>query len=192
MINIKFNAANTINYLAGMDDNLRKAQISATNKMAQQGRSEASRRIRRRYSVSVEGLTSENAYGHNVLGYTKATVSNGMKSAVVARGKGLSLKYFSSFQEVTGVSVEVRKGKRHIIKGSFGRNIPRLGGNVFVRALKEGSTEKRVNRTPIKKLLGPGVATMLNRDVIKGVIALIDRKFKSIMDHEIKYYLKIK
>lgn len=46
MFNVKWNTKNTINYLGTIDINLRKAQISATNKMAAQGLTQAKKKLR--------------------------------------------------------------------------------------------------------------------------------------------------
>jgi hypothetical protein len=184
MINVKCNTKNTINYLGTLETNLRKAQISATNKMAAQGLTQARKEIRSDYNIALKYLTGKNSRGQSVT-QVKKTISEIVPAKIIGYDQGLSLGKFKVKQKPTGVEVEVKKGSPKIIKHTFGPKIARLGKGVFKRVGAE--------RTPIKRLLGPGAATMLrNRKVTKAVIDFIDRKFKSIMDHEIKYYLKIK
>lgn len=61
-----------------------------------------------------------------------------------------SLKYFGARQTKKGVSYRIsKKSARKTINGAFGPNIPRLGGNVYLRTSKK--------RLPIRKLHGPSV-----------------------------------
>jgi len=184
MINIKFNAVNTINYLAGMEGNLKKAQISGTNKMAAQGLTQARKEIRQEYNIQLKHLTGKTSRGETITS-VKKTFSELNPAKIVGYEQGISLGKFKVEQVDTGVEVEVKKGTPKTIKHAFGPKIARLGKGVWMRVGKE--------RTPIKRLLGPGPAVMLrSRKVSKAVIDFIDQKFKSIMDHEIKYFLKIK
>lgn len=184
MINIRMNTANTINYLASMDTNLRKAQISATNKMAAQGLTEARKKIREDYNLPLKSLTGKNSRGQTITQVQK-TFTEIKPAKIIGHEQGLSLGKFKVKQKPEGVEVEVKKGNPKIIKHSFGPKIARLGKGVWQRVGKE--------RTPIKRLLGPGPAVMLrSKKVSKAVLDFVDQKFKSIMDREIKFYLKIK
>ncbi|MBK8609062.1 MAG: hypothetical protein IPL84_03745 [Chitinophagaceae bacterium] len=184
MINIKMNTANTINYLTSMPDNLRKAQVSATNKMAAQGLTQARKAIRERYNIQLKHLTGKNSRGQTIT-QVKKTFTDIKPALIIGYEEGLSLGKFKVKQKPEGVQVEVIKGSPKIIKHAFGPKIARLGKGVWQRVGKE--------RTPIVRRLGPGPATMLRaRKVSKTVIDFVNQKFKSIMDHEIKYFLKIK
>lgn len=184
MINIKCDIKNTINYLGTVDSNLRKAQISATNKMAAQGLTRARKEIRDVYNIQLKYLTGKNSRGKTITQVEK-TNSDIKPAKIVGYDAGLSLGKFKAKQVNTGVQVEVKKGSPKIIKHAFGPKIARLGKGVWQRVGKE--------RTPIERKLGPGPATMLRSPKIsKAVLDFVDHKFKSIMDHEIKYFLKIK
>lgn len=184
MINIKFNAANTINYLASVDVNLRKAQISATNKMAAQGLTQARKSIREKYNIALKNLTGKNSRGQSITQVQK-TFSDIKPAKIIGYEQGLSLGKFKVKQVDEGVQVEVIKGSPKTIKHAFGPKILRLGKGVWQRQTK--------SRLPIIRRLGPGPAVMLrSRQISKAVTDFINQKFKSIMDREIKYFLKIK
>ena len=108
-----------------------------------------------------------------------------MPAKIIGYDQGLSLGKFKNKQVDSGVQVEVKKGFPKIVLHAFGPKISRLGKGIFIR---EGKS-----RLPIKRLLGPGAAAMLRQpEVMKKTIAFINSKFKSIMEHEIKFFLKIK
>ena len=184
MFNVKWNTKNTINYLGTIDTNLRKAQISATNKMAAQGLTQARKNIRDEYNVQLKYLTGTNSRG-NKFTDIKKTNSEILPAKIIGYDQGLSLGKFKNKQVDSGVQVEVKKGFPKIVLHAFGPKISRLGKGIFIR---EGKS-----RLPIKRLLGPGAAAMLRQpEVMKKTIAFINSKFKSIMEHEIKFFLKIK
>lgn len=191
MINIKFNAANTINYLAQMPDNLKRAQISATNKMAAQGLTQARKEIRDEYNIQLKHLTGKNSRGKTITQVKKtSTILN--PAEIIGYDQGLSLGKFKVKQKPEGVEVEVKKGKPKIIKHSFGVRIARLGKGVFTRYNPKDFADVQ-GRLPIYRLFGPGAATMLRSNkVTKAVINFVNQKFKPIMDREIKYFLKLK
>lgn len=184
MIKVTWNVKNTLNYLSSMQTNVKKAQVSATNKMAAQGLTQARKEIRSEYAIPLKNLTGTTSRGKKTTDVKKAFKEND-PAIIVGYEQGLSLGKFKVKQKPEGVQVEIKKGSPKIIKHSFGPKIARLGKGVFQRVGKE--------RTPIKRLLGPGAATMLRSDkVTKAVIQFVNTKFKSIMDHELKYFLKIK
>lgn len=190
MINVKTNIDKFINSEIKRYDRVTKRALrSAKNKVAQQGRSEASRVIRTHYGVQVKGLSFKLKSGHNALGYTRAKTFYD-SSAVVARGQGIPLKYFgggrAARQVQEGVYVEIKKGSPKIVKHAFGPNIPRLGKHVFMRKWERG---RFVKRTPIVMKWGPGAAPMLdNPDVKRRTKEFIRMKFPSIYADAFRYF----
>ena len=93
----------------------------------------------------------------------QARVAEGLRSSVggytvITTGKanGITLQSFGGKQAAKGYMAAVRKGRRKLIKGGF--TPPKFAGVPFKREGKE--------RTPIKVLYGPSVASMLrNREV---------------------------
>lgn len=67
--------------------------------------------------------------------------------------KRIDLKHFNPKQIDNGVSV--RTDKQRFYRGAFGPNIPRLGGNVFMRREK--------SRLPIAKILGVSLVRVANK-----------------------------
>jgi len=201
MFSVKWNTKNTINYLGTIDKNLRKAQISATNKMAAQGLTQARKEIRNRYNIQLQYLTSKNSKNEQITGYKEAHIGQTLDSIKISaeifgNESWLSLFKFKHKQKNQGVEVEVIKGKPKIYKHTFLiKNLvkatnPGLLKNIWIREYNPSSKdpERAINRK-----FGPGAATMLRQpEVMKKTIAFINLKFKSIMDHEIKFFLKIK
>ena len=81
--------------------------------------------------------------------------------------KPLSLTTFSRtrdlFRSGAGVSVEVIKGNRTKIATGFIRQ-PTGGPQVFRREFVGGQSGPQVGRRPIRRLIGPSVAVMMNQN----------------------------
>lgn len=211
MFNVKWNTKNTINYLGTIDTNLRKAQISATNKMAAQAFTQAKKAIRDRYTIKLSDINAGDSR-HNSI-FLNKTFNTDLPAKIVATGKGLSLTKFKYKKTDTGVSVEVVKGRPKVIRHSFVATMKnqrtgegqhtgifvRFRGNVMPILTKKGKRYLRtagsdlVPRFPIDEKFSVGFAVMLrSKSVQRSVVNFINSKFKSIMDHEIKFFLKIK
>ena len=183
MINIRHNIGKTLKDLGELNVNLEKATVSTLNKTAEQARSEASRQIRVEYNISVAGLKRKDKQGRNVLGFTRATAAK-LKSAVIARGQGINLKYFGARQTTKGVSFAIKRKSRQRIPVAFGPDIPRLGGQVFRRLTNE--------RLPIKMIFGPGVAAMLaTKNINLRVRQFVANNYNRILKNEINYFTKV-
>jgi hypothetical protein len=157
MLKINVNNNATIKYLNKIDQASRKAFVAALNRTAQQGRQPVIREIQTKFNVSKGAFTARN-YGSSGISIIRAS-ERGFIAGLKAVGKGTSLKYFKPKQADRGVTVEVLKGQRKLIRGAFGVKIKRLGGNVFVREGKE--------RFPIEKKVGPGVAWMMRNPAVR-------------------------
>lgn len=211
MISVKTNVADFIaTEVKEWNRVTKKATVAAMNKAAQQGRSEASRQIRQIYNVQAKGLNKKDRYGHKLLGYKRAKTHKD-SSSIVARGRGIPLKYFSSRQTKKGVSVSVKKGKRSVIGGTFIATMSSGHKGVYVREkaktirggivrgkykrrymgdpLNQGA--KRVGRLPIRELYGPGVAPMLNKETVKKkVVIFIRKKFPKLYQDAFNHFRK--
>ena len=86
---------------------------------------------------------------------------------VFGSNRPLSLTSFSGTRDLVasrrGVSVAIRKGQRVRIASAFIRQ-PTGGAQVFRREFESGNSGKQVGRYPIKRLVGPSIANMMNRN----------------------------
>lgn len=88
-----------------------RAAASALNRAATTVRKEASQEIRKVYAVSSSGIKSR-------LKIRKASPSK-LEAVVAAEGRPLSLARFKPRKRNTGVSVEIKRGQRKLIKHAF-------------------------------------------------------------------------
>lgn len=175
MITLKINPKDALNKFKILSDGVLKARLSANYKTAKQATTQAKREIRSVYNIKAKYL-NQNIKTH------RGSASN-HAAKITATGQGIRLKAFGAKQVKTGVSVQVKKGNRKIIKHAFGPKIPRLGGNVFVRSGKE--------RLPIKKLFGPGAAAMFGTKKVMGKVkTYVKNNYKRIYEHALQFYIK--
>lgn len=173
MLNIKVDAKALLQNFNTMSKAIDKARVSANNKTARQGLTQAKKIIRQEYNIQAKYLN------RNI----KTQRGNTLRPAaqIIASGSGISLKAYSPRQVKTGVSISVKKGNRKIIKHAFGPKIGTLGGSVFQRVGKE--------RLPIRKLLGPGAAALMDsKKVMKTLDVYLAENYKRIYESELKYY----
>lgn len=83
--------------------------------------------------------------------------ADGYEVITTGKAKGITLQSFGGKQAAKGYLAAVRKGRRRLIKGGF--TPPKFAGVPFKREGKE--------RTPIKVLYGPSVASMLRNNTVR-------------------------
>lgn len=168
----------TQKYLKDLQKANDKALPAALNRVAQQGRSPVIKEIQTLYNVK-RGAFNSKSSGISVIRANERKLQAGLLGV----GKGVSLKYFYARQTSEGVTVEIFKGKRKLIPGTFGPRIERLGGNVFER------TDK--TRFPIKKKYGPGTAFMMRNPRVENVFYnYVNQNFDRIFDGQLKRFWK--
>ena len=188
MINIKTNIAQFINTeMKRIKNATNTATLSTTNKLAQQGLTEARKTMREEYNIKLKDITT-NSKGRRVTYYELAKVLS-EPASIVGLEPGISLGKFGAKQRKEGVAVQVKKGGApKVIKHAFGPKIPRLGKGVFTRQNPKDSTVSK--RLPIFRLYGPGAAVMMNnRKVFARVKAFVRAKYAIILEQEMKYRL---
>lgn len=144
---------------------LRKAGSTALRDM----RSEASKRVRTRKRIRAAAV-------RNALVMRRPRVSarsiDGREWALDVRGKAISLAAYPHRQTKRGVSVEVNRGKRTLIKSAFLATMKSGHRGVFVRTGKE--------RLPIRELLGSRpVDALLHEGEAEAVSSRGQRSFES-------------
>ncbi len=142
---------------------LRKAGATALRDM----RSEASKRIRARKRIKSsyisKAMTLRRASGSDI---------NGMRWALDVSGTPVPLTAYPFRQTKKGVSVEVNRGKRTLLKGAFVATMRSGHKGIFKR---RGKT-----RLPIKELLGSRpVDALLHEGEADGVAARGGKSFEA-------------
>ena len=102
---------------------------------------------------------------------------------VIGSNKPLSLTSFTGTRDLIasrrGVSVAIRKGQRARIASAFIRQ-PAGGPQVFRREFESGNSGKQVGRYPIKLLVGPSIANMMDRNSAEADLAdFLQERFDS-------------
>lgn len=188
MISIKTNITQFINTeIKRIKSATNKATLSTTNKLAQQGLTEARKTIREEYNIKLRDITT-NSKGKRVTYYERAKVLS-EPASIVGLEQGISLGKFGARQKKEGVAVQVKKGSvPKVIKHAFGPKIPRLGKGVFTRRNPNDLTVSK--RLPIFRLYGPGAAVMMNnKKVLASVKAFVRAKYAIILEQEMKFRL---
>ena len=168
-------------------DILEKAKIRALNKVAKQAKVAASREIR----AAGYGMKVNNIKG--MIKIRHAGYGNPVVTLRVFR-KSIPLIEFSAIQTPDGVSVNVKNGRK-VIKHAFIATMPSTGGKtghkgVFVRVGNDHKINKKGvwSGLPIKQLFGPSVVNAFSNEIVqRALVTLIQDKFPTILEHEIKF-----
>lgn len=123
-----------------------KVFAQAASSVARASGTEAKREITAIYNIKQQRV------GESLISYAK-----GSEIITTGKAKGITLQSFGGRQAAKGYMAAVRKGRRKLIKGGF--TPPKFAGVPFKREGKE--------RTPIKVLYGPSVASMLRNDTVR-------------------------
>jgi hypothetical protein len=113
---------------------------------------------------------------------------------VIGSNKPLSLTSFSGTRDLfasrSGVSVAIRKGQRARIASAFIRQ-PTGGPQVFRREFIGGQRGAQVHRYPIKRLVGPSIANMMDRNDAESDLAdFLQDRFDSELQRAIRFALR--
>lgn len=113
---------------------------------------------------------------------------------VIGSNKPLSLTSFTGTRDLIrsgrGVSVAIRKGERARIATGFIRQ-PKGGPQVFRREFVSGQRGQQVARYPIKRLVGPSIANMMNRNDAESDLAdFLQDRFDRELKGAIRYALQ--
>ena len=152
-----------------------KATASALNRTAQQAKTEASRLVRERYNIKKSDLDRGIKPGKRATAQTlTASVrASGRRPALIDFGARGSMP---ARRKTVGVSVEVVKGRRLNVAGSFLAIMKSGHRGVFVKSWKKPlRREKRIRdgkqyttQLPIEELTGPSVPQMFFSQKVYG------------------------
>ena len=118
------------------------------------------------------------------LSLTSFQRTNQLQKTITRKRDGASVKVGR------GVSVAIRKGERARIATGFIRQ-PIGGPQVFRREFVSGQRGQQVHRYPIKRLVGPSIANMMNRNEAEADLAgflqdRFDRELKGAIRHALQ------
>lgn len=196
MISIK-GLKDTIKRYAALEQDIKtKATVSALNKTATQTRNQAVKRIREIYVLKSSDIKD------NIL-ISKAT-SKRQWSGVFSfkKGKALWITNFSAKMTKQGLSVKVKKAsKRSILKAAFltpdGKPLQRYGKRDFApkggywagKTIRRGPNKGQpILRQRVKTIYGPSISGILGGDLYHELVKYAEKKLKTILLNEIKYY----
>lgn len=176
---------------------VQRAAVRALNRAADSTKSNAIKTIRDKYNIKRNILADR-------MKVNKAN-KNKLISELVVTGKRLGLFLYGAREIKKGVSVEVIKGQRKLLKGAFIK--PWRSGEkerwVFFRKKLGTSHQRRykgkmrnvfrVGRVPREVLFGPSVPQLFgSRKVIEVILKYTTTYVKERFNHELEYELNRK
>jgi Prophage minor tail protein Z (GPZ) len=163
-----------------------KAIPRALNKVATTARAEAAREIKAQgYGLKVslvkKALTIIRAHEGELFVYIRAT------------GRPIPLMAFAARQVPSGVSVQVKYGRK-VIPGAFIATMKSGHKGVFMRADGSRHMSRRARRggpqLPIRELFGPSIPSQFGSEAIRAAIERTAReRFPIVLKQELRYAL---
>lgn len=173
--------------------NIDKAVVSALNKTANQGRTFASKEIRKEYTIKA-------AAAKRGITVSKAEKTRRV-SVIKAKGKALSLGQFATRQKNEGAEIEVRRGHKKLLNKMFLTTVSTSTGGkhkgVFFRQGPKIEPSKgkyagtKIKRQQIFERFTLSVADMFRaKRVIDDLKVFVTVKFPQILEQRIDFYNK--
>jgi hypothetical protein len=159
------------------------AVVRALNKTVAQVKVQAAREVRDAgYKLKISDIKSAIR--------VRQASSGRLRADAVASGRPISLIRYGARQVSSGVSVEVLHGRKVILgafiakgKGGSPQVFVREASAVHKKVIKNGKAQW--SALPIRKLYGPGIPdAMASKAVETALVALINERFPSILQHE--------
>lgn len=151
---------------------MNRAIAIALNRTAEAVRVEASRRITAVYRVGRDELK-------RAFTIRKAWQGN-LRTIVYANGRPLNVSAFGARQTKRGVSVEIRRGQRKIIPGTFFMKVPNNSyRGVFERKFISGRSGKRWGRLPVRAVTTVDVPGLFRKEIVQeGLASVVPDRFR--------------
>jgi hypothetical protein len=140
--------------LAGVKDGAVRAATAAVNRTAQTGRTIIVRRL-------VKELNLKSRQVRDTITIRKASFEKPEAVIRISKKPIPLIEFPGTRQAPAGVSVQVRKGKREVLSGTFIATMKSGHRGVFERRRLAGA--KRAGRLPIKERMGPTPMETFNR-----------------------------
>lgn len=154
---------------AASPERLRRAIARALAKTVSQGKTAATKAIREEYNIKQRDLASKIR--------TEIDPSR-LQAAITVSGRNIPLLQFGARQTKKGVTLQIKKGSRKVLRSSFISTMRSGHQGVFSR-----TTRKRL---PIKELYSLGAAQMFgSRKVMEAVKDRIREQWDKNIQHEL-------
>jgi len=163
------------NVFKSIDRDIKKATASALNKTAKSALSHTLKEFKGKYNIKLKDLRS-------ITTISKVDRSN-FTITIKFEDKRFGLEKFQPTQRKKGIAATVKKGNRHVYKGSFFVNIKSNKTLVFKRETK--------SRLPIKRMVGMSPARILTTD--ESIDKMSDdfyAMYQTNFSRALEYYLK--
>lgn len=160
------------------------AAARALNKTASQARTEAARLIKARYQIGTRVIS-------RAITLTQRANRAQLTAVVTVTGRPLPLLAFRARPTRRGVSVEVTRGARKLIRSAFIATLRCGHKGVFARGRYAGGRFiPHPGRLPITELMTLGIPQgFRNRVVEQALRHKVREKFPAIFDHELAFAL---
>ncbi len=197
-IDVRHNMREVAAKIGRLSDDVRdKAAVRAVNRAAQQARTEMSSQITREYNVRSTAVKER-------LGIVRARYVRGrvqIEAVLFADGKKRSMNVARFLETSVSLAEAKRRAKsgtlsdlRFRIKKRGGKKMIRpewAAGKVFIgnngRTVFARTSKARLPINPVQTI---DVPQMFNaKNINRAVVALIEREFPRIFEHEARYYL---
>lgn len=167
------------------------ATARALNKTAAQAKTQAAREIRNQYNISSRVI------GRHI--HIRRSTPANLTASVSAEGEKLPIVAFSARQTKRGVTAQIKRGARRLIRSAFLATLRSGHRGVFARGRYAGRGFVRRTRRvrpypkpdlPITELFTVGVPQgFSNRLVLGALERKVREKFPSLLAHEIRFAL---
>lgn len=179
---VRSNVKQTLAELRVTQSNIsNKAQVRALNRTIEQLRTEAGRKIREEYNVTLRGIRQASKI-------TRARAGSRYPSAELTfRGRPINLYEFGARQVKKGVTVKVRvRGARKLIASAFIQTL-KSGQNAGKRGVFKRTGKARY---PIHFLPSLSLPVMAERKAISAaLLTFADERFSVNFDRELRFLL---
>lgn len=200
-VSVQHNIDQVARDIGALSDRIvKRAAARALNRIGAQAKTQAVREIKERYRIGTRMMSK-------YITVSRRASAASLFVVVKAEGRPLPLLAFNARQTRQGVSVEIVKGNRKLLKHAFIGRLKSGHEGVFSRVSGRGASgylwgkfqwrhgkgsrlRKKGRDLPIAELLTLGIPQAFsNRVVMERLEALVRDKFPAVFDHEVKFLL---
>lgn len=186
VFNIKIDVQKLEAEFRDMNNALKRATVNSLNKVGRKVNREIATDIKQNYNIKAKTLK---------LGKTVRLIRADARKqipfftiSILKKARGLAL--YSPRRTKAGIEVEVKKGRRKTVKGSFFITSRKTRKQFVARKGKEGRVVERITKTGRRYkaarsefLLGPSIAQLYRRrKSLRLIDTVIDRDYKKTLD----------
>lgn len=186
VFNIKIDVQKLEAEFRDMNNALKKATVNSLNTVGRKINKEMALDIKQHFNIKARSLKLG-----KIVRLIRADARKQIPFftiSILKKARGLAL--YSPRRTKAGIEVEVKKGRRKIVKSSFFITSRKKGKKFVARKGKEGRAVERISRTGKRYkaarsefLLGPSIAQLYRRrKSLRLIDMVIDRDYKKTLD----------